>query len=83
MPMAASSPRAWRIATGWSRAVATLGLALFLFGGMAWYWGVGIARRLPLPTDFDFVVLFGVRLTVTRLIALGIALAMVAASACC
>jgi branched-chain amino acid transport system permease protein len=59
------------------RAVATLGLALFLLGAMAWYWGVGVARRLPLPTDFNFVMLFGVRLTLTRLIALGIALAMV------
>jgi branched-chain amino acid transport system permease protein len=59
------------------RAIATLGLALFLFGGMAWYWGVGVARRLVLPTDLDFVVLFGVRLTVTRLIALGVSLAMV------
>jgi branched-chain amino acid transport system permease protein len=59
------------------RAIATLGLALFLFGGMAWYWGVGVARRLMLPTDLDFVVLFGVRLTVTRLIALGVSLAMV------
>jgi branched-chain amino acid transport system permease protein len=59
------------------RAVATLGLALFLLGGMAWYWGVGIARRMPLPTDFNFVLLFGVRLSVTRLIALGIAFAMV------
>jgi branched-chain amino acid transport system permease protein len=59
------------------RAIATLGLALFLFGGMAWYWGVGVARRLMLPTDLNFVVLFGVRLTMTRLIALGVALAMV------
>jgi branched-chain amino acid transport system permease protein len=59
------------------RAIATLGLALFLFGGMAWYWGVGVARRLVLPTDLNFVVLFGVRLTVTRLIALGVSLAMV------
>lgn len=59
------------------RAIATLGLALFLFGGMAWYWGVGVARRLTLPTDLDFVLLFGVRLTVTRLIALGVSLAMV------
>jgi branched-chain amino acid transport system permease protein len=59
------------------RAIATLGLALFLFGGMAWYWGVGVARRLVLPTDLDFVVLFGVRLTMTRLIALGVSLAMV------
>jgi branched-chain amino acid transport system permease protein len=59
------------------RAVATLGLALFLLGGMAWYWGVGIARRLTLPTDLSFVILFGVRLSVTRLIALGISVAMV------
>ena len=36
------------------RAVATLGLALFLLGGMAWYWGVGVARRLTLPTDLQF-----------------------------
>ncbi len=60
------------------RAIATLGLALFLFGGMALYWGVGVARRLVLPTDLAFVVLFGVRLTVTRLIALGLSLAMAA-----
>jgi len=59
------------------RAIATLGLALFLFGGMAWYWGVGVARRLVLPTDLNFVLLFGVRLSATRLIALGMALAMV------
>jgi branched-chain amino acid transport system permease protein len=59
------------------RAIATLGLALFLFGGMAWYWGVGVARRLVLPTDLNFVLLFGVRLSATRLIALGVALAMV------
>ncbi|HVV94899.1 MAG TPA: ABC transporter permease [Hyphomicrobiales bacterium] len=58
------------------RAVATLGLALFLLGGMAWYWGVGIARRLTLPTDLSFVTLFGVRISDTRLIALGLALAM-------
>lgn len=59
------------------RAVATLGLALFLLGGMAWYWGVGIARRLTLPTDLSFVILFGVRFSVTRLIALGISVVMV------
>ena len=58
------------------RAIATLGLALFLFGGMALYWGVGVARRLMLPTDFSAVTLFGVRLTITRLIALGLSLAM-------
>ena len=59
------------------RAIATLGLALFLFGGMALYWGVGVARRLALPTDLNFVVLFGVRLSLTRVIALGLSLAMV------
>jgi branched-chain amino acid transport system permease protein len=59
------------------RAVATLGLALFLLGGMSLYWGEGVARRLALPTDLDFVLLFGVRLSVTRLIALGLSLAMV------
>jgi branched-chain amino acid transport system permease protein len=59
------------------RAIATLGLALFLFGGMALYWGVGVARRLVLPTDLNFVVLFGVRLSLTRIIALGLSLAMV------
>ena len=59
------------------RAVATLGLALFLLGGMALYWGVGIARRLTLPTDLSFVMLFGVRLTVTRLVALGVSLVMI------
>jgi len=60
------------------RAIATLGLALVLFGGMAWYWGVGVARRLELPTDLSALTLFGVRLTVTRLIALGVSLAMAA-----
>jgi branched-chain amino acid transport system permease protein len=61
------------------RAIATLGLALFLFGGMAWYWGVGVARRLVLPSDLNFVLLFGVRLSLTRLIALAVALAMIGA----
>ncbi len=59
------------------RAIATLGLALFLLGGMALIWGVGVARRFALPTDFDFVLLFGVRLSVTRLVALGVSLVMV------
>jgi len=44
---------------------------------MALYWGVGIARRLQLPTDLDYVLLFGVRLSMTRVVALGIALVMV------
>jgi branched-chain amino acid transport system permease protein len=58
------------------RAIATLGLALFLFGGMALYWGVGVARRLVLPSDFNAVMLFGTRLTITRIIALCLSLAM-------
>ena len=58
------------------RAVATLGLALFLLGSMAWLWGVGVPRRLALPTDADFVTLFGVRLSHTRLLALGASIAM-------
>jgi branched-chain amino acid transport system permease protein len=37
------------------RAVATLGLALILLGAMALYWGGGVARRLVLPTDLNFV----------------------------
>ena len=60
------------------RAVATLGLALFILGLIAWYYGVGIARRIPLPTDYSFVMLFGVRISATRLVALGIAFAMAA-----
>lgn len=59
------------------RAVATPGLALFLLGVMAYIWGVGVARRLTLPTDLNFVLLFGVRVSMTRLIALGISLGMV------
>ena len=59
------------------RAVATLGLALFMLGCMALYWGVGIARRLTLPTDLDYILVFGVRVSITRLIALAIALLMV------
>jgi branched-chain amino acid transport system permease protein len=45
------------------RAIATLGLALFLFGGMAWYWGVGVARRLVLA----MVVGVGLLLSRTRI----------------
>jgi branched-chain amino acid transport system permease protein len=59
------------------RAVATLGLALFMLGAMALYWGVGRARRLTLPTDLDYILLFGVRVSMTRLVALAIALLMV------
>jgi len=59
------------------RAVATLGLALFLLGAMALYWGIGIARRITLPTDLNYILLFGVRLNMTRVIALGISIAMV------
>jgi branched-chain amino acid transport system permease protein len=58
------------------RAAATLGLALFLLGCIAWVWGIGIARRITLPMDFDYVMLFGVRMTMSRVVALGISLVM-------
>src|SRR4029079_6129903 len=61
------------------RAVATLGLALVLLGAMALYWGVGVARRLVLPTDLNFVMLLGVVMWAARLRALGVVWAMVCA----
>jgi branched-chain amino acid transport system permease protein len=58
------------------RAVGTLGLALVLIAAMGLIWGE-TPRRLQFPTDQMFVSLFGVRLTFTRLIALGLAVLMV------
>ncbi|MEO8683763.1 MAG: branched-chain amino acid ABC transporter permease [Devosia sp.] len=58
------------------RAVGTLGLALALIAAMGLIWGE-TPRRLQFPTDQMFVTLFGVRLTFTRLIALGLAMLMV------
>ena len=49
------------------RAIATLGLALFLLGIITTIWGPGLPRRLSLPTDFMNVVIFGIKLSYTRL----------------
>ena len=59
------------------RAVGTLGFALFILGCTGLIWGETIPRRLTLPTDHLFVAIFSVRVTYTRLLTLGIALAMV------
>jgi branched-chain amino acid transport system permease protein len=63
------------------RAVGTLGFALFILGAVGLIWGETIPRRLALPTDHLFIEIFSVRVTYTRLITLGIALAMVGAIA--
>jgi branched-chain amino acid transport system permease protein len=59
------------------RAVGTLGFALFILGCIGLIWGETVPRRLTLPTDHLFVAVFSVRVTYTRLAALGIAMAMV------
>lgn len=59
------------------RAVGTLGFALLLMGLTGWIWSAAVPRRINLPTDHMFVILFSVRMTYTRLLALGLALAMV------
>jgi branched-chain amino acid transport system permease protein len=59
------------------RAVGTLGFALFILGCIGLIWGETVPRRLTLPTDHLFVAIFSVRVTYTRLAALGIAVAMV------
>jgi len=59
------------------RAVGTLGFALILLGLVGWTWGE-IPRRLSLPSDKIAFEIFGVRLNLTRLIALGLAVGLVA-----
>ena len=59
------------------RAVATLGLALFILGVLACTRVSALLGGSPFPRTYNFVVLFGVRISATRLVALGIALAMV------
>ncbi len=54
------------------RAVATLSFALILLGFVDYIWGEG-PRRLRLPTDTLSFELIGVRVTMTRAIAFGIA----------
>ncbi len=55
------------------RSVATLGFALLLLGLIITLWGPGLPRRLRLPTDLMSIQPFGVRLSYTRLLALGFA----------
>jgi branched-chain amino acid transport system permease protein len=58
------------------KAVATLGYLLILLGLMGLLWDDTL-RELSLPTDKMAVTLLGVRITVTRMIALGLAIAAV------
>lgn len=60
------------------KAVATLGYLLILLGLMGLFWDDTL-RELELPTDKMAVMLLGVRVTVTRLIVLGLAIAAVIA----
>jgi branched-chain amino acid transport system permease protein len=59
------------------RAIATLGLALFLLGLVTTIWGPGLPRRLSLPIDNQVVQWIAaaahVRLSYTRVLALGFA----------
>lgn len=59
-----------------TRSIGTLGLALILLGLMGLIWGE-VPRRLQFPADKMYTVIFGVRLTYTRIIALIIATATV------
>ncbi len=60
------------------RAAGTLGFALILLGLIGWTWGE-VPRRLALPTDSSYIDLFGTRLTMTRVLAIALAIVMVAA----
>ncbi len=59
-----------------TKATATLGLALILLGVMLFVWN-DKARTLRLPTDTIGFVVAGTRITVTQLLCLGLALAIV------
>lgn len=61
------------------RAIATLGLALLLLGTITTIWGPGLPRRLSLPTDQMNAVIFGMKISYTRLGALFFALASMVA----
>lgn len=60
------------------KAVATLGYMLILLGVMGLLWDDEL-RKLSLPTDKMATTLLGVRVTVTRMIALGLSVAAVIA----
>jgi len=59
-------------------AAGTLALALVLLGLISWHWPVDL-RTLHLPTDGTSVEFLGVRVTGTRLLAAGFAIAIVGA----
>ncbi|MCW5745875.1 MAG: branched-chain amino acid ABC transporter permease [Alphaproteobacteria bacterium] len=63
------------------RAIGTLGFALFILGCTGLIWGEAVPRRLTLPTDKMYAMIFSVRVTYTRLLALLLALGMVGAIA--
>src|SRR5437764_1789373 len=60
----------------------TLGLALILLGLMAWRAPVGgaFARFLPLPTSTHHYTIWGTSVSLTQIIALGLAFAITAAA---
>lgn len=60
-----------------TRAAGTLGLLLVLLGAMNWYWA-DVPRRLELPTDTWGIDVLDVRVTGTRLLAVGVTLAITA-----
>jgi branched-chain amino acid transport system permease protein len=55
------------------KAVATLGFALILMGGLEWYFG-NIPRQLRLPTDTIGFEVISTRVTITRLLAFALAM---------
>lgn len=63
------------------RAIGTLGFALFILGCTGLIWSETVPRRLTLPTDQMYALLFSVRVTHTRLLALLLAVVMVGAIA--
>src|SRR5262245_65083693 len=58
----------------------TLGLALILLGLMAWRAPIGgaFARFLPLPSSTHFFTIWGTRVSLTQVIAIGLAFAITA-----
>jgi branched-chain amino acid transport system permease protein len=63
------------------RAIGTLGFALSILGCTGLIWSETVPRRLTLPTDQMYALLFSVRVTYTRLLALLLAVVMVGAIA--
>ena len=58
------------------KAVATLGFALIVLGATSFLWEDDV-RRFSLPTDNAAIKLLGLRVTITRLIVIGAAIAIV------